>query len=330
MIDALAGPGGRIAERGQFETFRDAVSQAFVPLSATTEHEATFEGALSQTEIGPLRLAQVAASAHVIGRSSRLIRRADPECYKLSLQVAGRASLTQEDREAALVPGDLVLYDTTRPYELRFDGPFRMIVLMFSRSLLQVPETSVRMLTGHRLPGDDGLAMLIGPFLKGLTQQGGRATAMANHRLSDAVLDMLAAALADELSCSARPANGPRQAALLQRIKIYIENELADSDLDPTSIAAAHHISPRYLRKLFEGEGDSVARWIRSRRLEQCRRDLARPDLSDRSVSSVAAHCGFTDAAHFSRLFKSAYGRSPREYRHVALSQGRPTLASAG
>jgi AraC-like DNA-binding protein len=115
-------------------------------------------------------------------------------------------------------------------------------------------------------------------------------------------------------------ANGPRQAVLLQQVKDHIEEQLAGPDLGPATIAAAHHISPRYLRKLFEGEGDSVARWIRSRRLEHCRRDLARTELCDRSVSAIAARWGFTDAAHFSLLLESAYGRSPREYRHVALA----------
>jgi AraC-like DNA-binding protein len=313
-------------EMWRFDAFREAVSQTFVPLLAEAGDENTFEGVITHTEVGPLRLAQVTAGPHIVGRTSRLIRRADPECYKLSLQVAGKAVLRQDDREAVLAPGDLVLYDTTRPYDLRFDEPFRMIVLMFSRSLLRVPAASVRLLTGRRIPGDHGLGMLIGPFVAGLTREGDRCAATAKGCLCDAVLDMLAAALADELRCGAAPSNGPRQAAMLQRIKGYIEHQLADPDLGPASIAAVHHISPRYLRKLFEGEGDSVARWIRIRRLEQCRRDLGRPELCDKSVSTLAARWGFTDAAHFSRLFKAAYGQSPREYRHVALAASWPAL----
>jgi hypothetical protein len=57
---------------------------------------------------------------------------------------------------------------------------------------------------------------------------------------------------------------------MLQRIKCHIDDQLADPD--PTAVAAAHHISPRYLRKLFEAEVDSVSRWIRRRLLDNCRR----------------------------------------------------------
>lgn len=238
-VNTARGPGEM-----RFEAFRHAVSQTFVPLQAEVGDENSFHGSVSHRELGSLVLAQVTAGPHVVGRNSRLIRRADPEFYKLTLQLAGRAVLSQDGREADLGPGDLALYDTTRPYELRFDGPFRMIVLMFSRSLLQVPETSVRLLTAHRIPGDHGLGQLIGPFVVGLTSQAEAHPAAANRRLCDAVLDMLAAALVDELGLAA-PVNGPRQAALLQRIKSYIDDELADPDLGPAGVAAAHHISPR-------------------------------------------------------------------------------------
>ncbi|MFX5558838.1 helix-turn-helix transcriptional regulator, partial [Acinetobacter baumannii] len=82
-------------------------------------------------------------------------------------------------------------------------------------------------------------------------------------------------------------------------------------------IAAAHHISVRYLQRLFETEGTTVTTWIRQRRLERIRRDLADPRI-DRSTSAVAARWGLADASHFSKLFKAAYGMTPRQYRLAA------------
>jgi AraC-like DNA-binding protein len=298
-----------------FDAFHAAVSETFVPLVVQTNDAAGFEGRITHAALGPLHLAEVTAGTHVVRRTSRLVRHPDPDFYKLSLQLEGRSVLTQDGRGASLRPGDLAIYDTTRPYALRFEEPFRMLVLMFRRSLLPVPEASVRQLTGQRIGGDHGLGMLVGPFLAGLAGQVDRCAAKAGINLADAVLDMLAAALSDEMDGPGLP--GPRQAALLGRIKCYIEERLSDSDLDSTSIAAAHHISPRYLRKLFEAEGESVGRWVRSRRLERCRHDLTRVDMSDRPVSALAARWCLTDPAHFSRLFKAAYGESPREYRQA-------------
>jgi AraC-like DNA-binding protein len=86
------------------------------------------------------------------------------------------------------------------------------------------------------------------------------------------------------------------------------------------SSGAAHHISVRYLQKLFEGEGETVTGWIRARRMEHCRKDLAAAEFAEVPVCSIAARWGLVDAAHFSRLFKAAYGLPPGEYRIGALS----------
>ncbi|MQA88204.1 MAG: helix-turn-helix domain-containing protein [Streptosporangiales bacterium] len=55
-----------------------------------------------------------------------------------------------------------------------------------------------------------------------------------------------------------------------------------------------------------------MAGWIRQRRLEACRQDLADPALAYRSVAAIAARRGFTSAAHFSRVFKAAHGAKAR------------------
>jgi AraC-like DNA-binding protein len=300
-----------------FESFRAAVSEAVVPVVAHTRDEAGFRGRVTRATLGPLHLAEVSAGAHVVRRTSRLLRGPEPDFYKLSLLVEGRGVLVQDGRDAVLRPGDLALYDTTRPYELHFDGHFRMIVLMFRRSLLRIPEESVRGMTGRRICGDEGLGLLIGPFLAGLAGQMDRRASSVDIRLADAVLDMLAAALIGELDASGLASPRPHQAILLTKIKAYIEERLADRELDQAGIAEAHHISTRYVRKLFEAEGDSVGRWIRGRRLERCRQDLSLPELGDQPVSTVAAHWCLTDPAYFSRLFKAAYGRSPRAYRQA-------------
>jgi AraC-like DNA-binding protein len=101
----------------------------------------------------------------------------------------------------------------------------------------------------------------------------------------------------------------------MAQIHAFIRANLGDPDLTPGAIAAAHHISLRYLNKLFQAEGRTVAGWIRERRLERCRRDLAEPRLDDRTIKAIAARWGFTNSAHFSQAFRSAYGLSPREFR---------------
>jgi AraC-like DNA-binding protein len=104
---------------------------------------------------------------------------------------------------------------------------------------------------------------------------------------------------------------------LLARVQAFIDGRLGDARLSNREIAAAHHISPRLLHRLFEEQGTSPARWIRERRLERCRRDLLDPARRDLPASAIAWSWGFASAAHFSRVFRAAYGHPPAEYRHL-------------
>ena len=84
-------------------------------------------------------------------------------------------------------------------------------------------------------------------------------------------------------------------------------------------MADSHFISVRRLHQFFESEGTTVSTWIRTRRLEHCRQMLDDPVHADRSVSEIGARWGLPDAPHFSRVFKGAYGMSPRQFREENL-----------
>lgn len=114
------------------------------------------------------------------------------------------------------------------------------------------------------------------------------------------------------------------KAALLARINAYIDERLADPELSPATIAAAHHISIRYLHKLFETQQTTVAGSIRRRRLDRCRRDLVDPAARSRPIGAIAARWGFTDPASFSRLFRATYGVPPGRFRSAAASGQAP------
>lgn len=91
-------------------------------------------------------------------------------------------------------------------------------------------------------------------------------------------------------------------------------------DLSAARIAAAHDISVRHLYAVLSRSGISLGDWIRARRLAECRRELAQPGGRLRTIAAIGRSCGFGDATHFSKVFKQAYGLSPRAWHE----QGRP------
>ncbi|MFD0327423.1 helix-turn-helix transcriptional regulator [Streptacidiphilus monticola] len=97
----------------------------------------------------------------------------------------------------------------------------------------------------------------------------------------------------------------------------------------PQDIAAAHSISLRYLHQLFQRQGTTVNSYVRTRRLEAARSELARTQGPRRTVAAVAARWGFTSAAHFSRVFRQSFGMTPLQWRNAGRDQHAPERASA-
>ena len=304
--------------QSRFDSFRESVSNTFVPLLVEPTTAMPFDGRLRGVQLGSLRITEVSATPHQVRRTPKLIARSDPEYYKLGLQLGGCCLLTQDGREASLTPGDFAIYDTSRPYAMSFDGPYRQLVLMLPRQQLRLPDNKIREITARRVLGGHGVGALLSALLRQLANQLDELDRQGSVRLADNIVDLLATVYAEELDLTAPGAPTSRRPLMLS-IMSYIERHLAQPDLNPTRIAAAHYISTRYLHKLFHEESTTVAGWVRERRLEHCRHDLRDPLLADRPVGVIAAGRGFVDPAHFSRVFRAAYGTTPQEYRHSSL-----------
>ncbi|MDQ6755017.1 MAG: helix-turn-helix domain-containing protein [Actinomycetota bacterium] len=297
------------AVANSFAQWRNLISESFVPLDVRSDSE-TFHGTLRSQVLDELSIVEVTAGGHQVLRTPSLIAASDRRYFKLNLQLSGHGMLIQDNREATLRPGDLAVYDTHRPYTLAYDGDFRTLVLMFPHEALDLPVDSIGQLTAVRMAGDAGLGRMISPFMVQLAGNLDVLSGASGHRLAHNAVDLIATMFDGELGTRRGPAAGTHGDTLTS-IRRYIEANLGDPGLSPASIAGAHFISTRHLHNLFQETGTTVAHWIRTRRLERCRRDLSDPVLAGRSVSSIAARWGFVEAAHFSRIFRGAFGEPP-------------------
>jgi AraC-like DNA-binding protein len=296
-----------------------AISELFVPLECTPHPGAAFYGRLRAGSLGPVHLCGLEVSPHTVKRTPKLAANTEGDEYKLSLSLGGEALIVQDGREAVLRPGDFAIYDCTRPYTLVANDPFRMLVCVLPRDIVGLSPERIAQATATRISGSGGIAWAMAPFLKRLADLAIREEVPADeHRVVESVVDLVESLCASVISDGTGP-HAHSRAELLLRIRAYIDSRLGDPDLTPTHIAAAHFVSKRYLHKLFEAEGVSVSRWIRERRLEGCRRDLAGNQRRDETVTSIGIRWGLMDPAHFSRIFREAYGCTPTEYRREHL-----------
>jgi AraC-like DNA-binding protein len=293
--------------------WRHVLGEQLVPMEIRTDDESRLGDQLLVGEVGPLRVVDATNGAGEVVRTERQIRRFDPGLYQMFLQLEGTADGEQEGRAVRFAPGDLSIVDLSRPLRCRHSTG-RTVMVTFPKSLLPLRPQKVSTLLGMRISGDRGTAALVAGLLRQLPENLDVINGSA-ARLGSAILDLLHATLAEQLELGRTVAEHTRQRALLMRIHAYIDQHLGEARLTPARIAAAQHISVRYLYKLFEGQALGVAELIRQRRLERCRVDLQDPALVDLPVAAIAHQWGFTDDAHFNRVFRRAYGVAPGRFR---------------
>lgn len=303
---------GPLAPQDRFEAWRHAVSTAFVPLDASTEDPRQFHGTLTGLALGSLSVAGVGGDAVTVRRSRQAIAAGDPGVFKFALQVQGSSLTRQDGREAMLSPGDLVIYDTRRPYDLVFGEPYRMFVVQIAVEHLGLSAEQARAVVAQRIPGSAGLGALTSSLLSSLDEQLQKGEMAPDPRAASAVLQLVQATLLSRF----RPASEvpTRDVVYLEGVR-HIDDHLGDPDLGVSSVARALHVSVRYLQGVFAQEGTTISEWIRRRRLQRCRMELGDPSQAHRSVSAVAARWGYPEASSFSRAFKHEYGISPGAFR---------------
>jgi AraC-like DNA-binding protein len=220
----------------------------------------------------------------------------------------------RQPEDVFLGPGDICFYDAHGPATLDFPERFRMKVFLVPYESLGLDAADVARLAGTPVPRVSRLGSLLSPFLSELADTAASSLPPVGELLAWNAVNVLATLATERLNRDAT-ATPDARTPLRARILEFIDLHLTDEDLSPETIAGAHHISARYLHRLFQDEGTTVGRWIQRRRLEECRRDLMIRARGGRTIAAVANRWGFMSATHFSRVFRAAYGMSPSEWR---------------
>lgn len=307
--------GANVFEANSFEEWQERMSNRFVRLQVSTNRPENFHALLHGRSFDDISLSRIEADAHQVDRLQDFICQGESKYFKLSMLLGGAGLVVQDGREAVLGPGDIAIYDTSRPYSAVFEDGAESLVMVFPQEALSVSSEGVAALTATSLSRGSSMGRLIGPFLSELAANLDGFSGHAGIMLAHNTLDLINTLIYTELGLGARRAD--HKADSLAEVKEYIERNLGSPGLGPTAIAAAHFMSTRRLHYLFEGAGTTVTSWIKSRRLERCRMDLLDPALGSATITQIAMRWGFLDSAHFSRTFKAALGATPSEYRRI-------------
>jgi AraC-like DNA-binding protein len=297
--------------------WEDLISQIFTRFEVEIDQVSVedFYGDVVKESTESLDIFEISTNAaHSARHPGREVETLENAAIVIVLQVEGEGSIFQDGRHDVIEPGDLTLFDASRGFELRFDGPTRQFVLSIPWQTVQRQLISPRRVTGMGISGSTGVGGVASEFISAFVQQASSMKVSEREGLTRSLIDIINAAVISRLSQSSLSRSDYVEFQL-NTARMYVEERLRDPELSPAVVAAAIGVSQRYLNKLFESENLSLSRLIWQRRLENCRKDLQDPRLAGKSITKIAHSWGFKSSSHFSRSFKDAFGVSPREIR---------------
>lgn len=305
--------------RDRFECWCEMASDGLLCTELSSDHASDFRASARILEAADVHVSTLRFPSLRSRRLERHISRSDPESYQLALTMSGRYRLAHAGRETMLARGDFVLYDSSRPFDALAmscgTDPCALAIIQFPRASLPAAANRADDLLGVALATQSPIGRLVSGCVSELAGALDRYEWTVASPLATGAVDLFAAMCIHGFDAHAQLPAETRRQVLVAQIGDFIDRHLADPGLSPGVVAAAHHISVRYLHKLFSSNELTVAERIRHRRLEHCHQDLADPRLRSRPIHAVAARWGLPDRAHFSRLFRATYGLSPSEYR---------------
>ncbi|MFM9919101.1 AraC family transcriptional regulator [Lacisediminihabitans sp. H27-G8] len=301
-----------VVERQRIELWEEHNARSLVGLQARTLNGVPLEATEVNLTLGQLQFAHVAANPHIVERDAAQIARTPLGGVALYFTLFGESFFYCDEGVHLQRPGGLLVCGADEPFMRGFAHGLQEFVLTVPRELFEeisedpTPRRPITM-SFARIPGANAHAARLARLVRSTLSAAGE------QDLADVESSALTLLRSIFSTDSARRAVTHRLTAL-----DYIDRHLRDPRLSVGQVAASVGISERQLTRIFAETGTGAARVILEKRL-----DLARHILRGGgalSVGDVAAQCGFSSHAHFTRVFRERFEETPAQIRSSAGS----------
>ncbi|MGW4246600.1 AraC-like ligand-binding domain-containing protein [Nocardia sp. NPDC004722] len=301
-----------------FERWEAGLSEAYVPLAVSPKGVGEFRGWIALGKYRDVELSTLGAGRQRVDRTKSLIARTEEELLHTSIQLKGRGRLHQDGRVADVGPGELVFYDSTRPYHWEFDDDWEMAAVLVPLGRLRERSgiTPEAIPTATVVPRNSPAGVVSGFLLELAQLQNTRPEHAA--ALARSALDLLVSAIS--LTAGRAVPGAVTETLTVRQVVDFVRRHSTDPTLTVDDIAAGCGVSRRTLYRVLEQFEDGPAVLLRRTRIEHARGLLtARTDLP---VAAVARACGFATERQFYRAFRLETGMTPAAYRVAGTLAG--------
>jgi AraC-like DNA-binding protein len=302
----------QVDPRQRAELLRDRLS------AASSDHEVRFlsngrpvQARLEHWELGrDVAIMRQSSSGICHIRTERHALRDAPERVAFVIHVGGAGVYQHAGVEQQLRRGGIYVTDMNAPFKYERPGNGTAQILQIERSAVHVSVQQVH--DASRRLDSSPLAVLFRHHIVGLIEAADAVSAAkVALPVAATTLQLAQCLLLDAAGISNSAARDALQAVLVERMRLYVQVNYGRPELDAELVAYEHHISVRYLFKLWSSQPQTFTDMIISTRLDAARRMLVtQPRLS---VAAVAHRCGFRNISHFGRRYRGAYGQTPTD-----------------
>lgn len=313
-----------LARREAVREWQEWAARTIAPIDVCVFDTESFAARWSSHGVGQLRLLRLEAPAQRVVHCGNE-GNAGKATPSIQLVYARKGALRTRmgGKRFTVRPGEFVLLDNTRFYQMEMDTAHEAVDLMMPLGWLDRYLPDPGALLGRPVSAREGwgapLGSLLEALVEGLGAEGIDRTPLPRPMIAEQVGTLLTLATGFH-----EPATESRhRGQLARRILQRIETDFADPGLSPEGLAAELGISKRYLQTLLAGSGTSFVQELTATRL-----DRASDILSDRragglNVGEIAFRCGFLDPGYFARAFRKRFGLAPSQWRAGLDSTGR-------
>ena len=292
------------------DAWRDITRPFFDTSHIGADTQMPLEGSLRSRALGALLIGPTTFNRQQYSRDRRIIVQGGLDQYFIQLFVAGITKGDCDGVQFAAGPGDICVFDLSRPFTSQVEpGSTMSVILPRQRVDLASRGSSLH---GLVLRGGSPVTKLLADFIMSLSRLAGNLALAQLPEIEEAAAALLASCLAQgNPSASSDPALSP---VVRHSLLNFIDAKLADPELGPGLLMQRFRVSRAHLYRMFAADG-GVARVIREHRLDAAYRALIAPNAAEHSITQIAFAFGFSSSGQFQRAFSSRFNLSPSDAR---------------
>lgn len=306
-----------LAGNAQMLAWRERVGHVVDVVPSKQQIAEGFRGDIDRYSVGGTMFTDCRTDEIVLERSVARVSTDHRRDYVFQLFVEGEIGNVTGMHKKRSAPGSvqgIVAFDLNQPF--RVERPAcRLLSLFLPASIVEDALRDGASIHGRILQKGSPLTGLVMDHMAAIAREIPTLDPDSAAYALNAGAQLLIAAFRKESRLTGR-GRAALQAAVLGQVRRYVEANLHQGNLTPTSIVQALQLKRATVYRWFEHEG-GLGAYIRNRRLREAADELVRfPQLQ---VMEIAYGLGFQSASDFTRAFRRAFDMSPQDMRLRAL-----------